>query len=397
AAKDGPVIALEEHTKAARLPHLSLPTEAVDGFSGTAPIAVALDEASVIGGEPLVLTNGGTMLAGGISYNPHFAHNQVRLLNDGWFVCGSSRYILSASATEFRSGTHLYVGAYGNFGHWLNVRVGTHYTNNFNGEQRLELRANVQHNTGDFTLRAFRDGAERRFTYGENKNPSFTQSGQYSRLIADSHTITAGWNFEWRDFVSRASTKELGVSLLPIFDGQDVEARVARYALFLQDEWEVNKRTREKTRETLHLTQIAMDAERALFIFPAGRLARLRAGVLSEQEWMSSAIAIARKNKAPLVPIHLTGPRSFWFHFLGRFSSELRDITLFKELLNKKGESFNFSIGGTHCPLIVWLAMLFVSRPIYSTLSPQTSRATAMPALPAQSAMLVLSCQRHDC
>lgn len=110
-------------------------------------------------------------------------------------------------------------------------------------------------------------------------------------------------------------------------------------------EWETHKRTRGKTRETLQLTQLAMDAERALFIFPAGRLARVRDGVLREQEWMSSAIAIARKNKAPVIPIHMTGPVSFWFHFLGRFSTELRDITLFKELLNKKKSNFGFSIG----------------------------------------------------
>lgn len=110
-------------------------------------------------------------------------------------------------------------------------------------------------------------------------------------------------------------------------------------------EWEEHKRTREKTRETLRLTQEAFQAERAIFIFPAGRLARHENGMLRDPEWMSSAVSIARKNHAPIVPIYMTGPWSFWFHFFDRFSKELRDITLFKELLNKKGQLFTLSAG----------------------------------------------------
>jgi putative hemolysin len=108
-------------------------------------------------------------------------------------------------------------------------------------------------------------------------------------------------------------------------------------------EWELHKRTREKTRETLRQTQVALDQERALFIFPAGKLARVKHGVLTEPEWMNSAVALARKNNAPIIPIYMTGPNSFWFHFFDRFSGQLRDITLFKELLNKKGQTFTLA------------------------------------------------------
>ena len=127
-------------------------------------------------------------------------------------------------------------------GQWLNARIGTTYTNSFDGEQRLELRANVQFNKNDFSSRAFRDGAERRVTTSGNENPAWVQSGTYSRLIADAHTLTAGWNLEWREWTGRSRTTEFGVPLLPLFEGQDVEARVSRYALFVQDEWDVNKR-----------------------------------------------------------------------------------------------------------------------------------------------------------
>jgi putative hemolysin len=111
-------------------------------------------------------------------------------------------------------------------------------------------------------------------------------------------------------------------------------------------EWVEAKRTREKTRATLQLTREALEAERCLAIFPAGRLARPEPdGSLADPEWMSSAVSIARKYEAPVVPIHVAGPWSALFHFFHRFSTELRDITLFHELLNKRGRAFALTVG----------------------------------------------------
>jgi putative hemolysin len=111
-------------------------------------------------------------------------------------------------------------------------------------------------------------------------------------------------------------------------------------------EWVEAKRSRERTRLTLQLTRQAMEGERALVIFPAGRLARLGPdGALVDPEWMTSALSLARKYEAPVVPLHLTGPWSTLFHFFNRFSQELRDITLFHELLNKRGRAFALTVG----------------------------------------------------
>lgn len=116
-------------------------------------------------------------------------------------------------------------------------------------------------------------------------------------------------------------------------------------------EWVEEKRTRERTRLTLQLTRQAMEAERALMIFPAGRLARRGAnGVLSDPEWMPSAISLARKYDAPVIPMHLTGPSSNLFHLFNRFSNELRDITLFHELLNKRGREFSLILAPPIAP-----------------------------------------------
>ena len=106
------------------------------------------------------------------------------------------------------------------------------------------------------------------------------------------------------------------------------------------------KRTRDRTRQTLLLTREAMEAGRFLVIYPAGRLARRQPdGLLSDPPWQASAVSIARKYEAPVAPIHMTGPWSTLFHFFNGFSSELRDITLFHELLNKRGRRFGLTIG----------------------------------------------------
>ena len=116
-------------------------------------------------------------------------------------------------------------------------------------------------------------------------------------------------------------------------------------------EWVEAKRTRERTRKTLLLTREALEAERCLVIFPSGRLARRRPdGRLADPPWAPSAISLARRYEAPILPIHVAGPWSAMFHFFNRFSSELRDVTLFHELLNKQGRAFGLTVGRPIAP-----------------------------------------------
>lgn len=111
-------------------------------------------------------------------------------------------------------------------------------------------------------------------------------------------------------------------------------------------EWVTAKRTREKTRQTLQAAKNAFEAERCVVMFPAGRLARIAPdGLLTDPAWATTAASLARRHNAPIIPIHLTGPTSRLFHLFDRFSSELRDITLFHELLNKKNQRFSLIVG----------------------------------------------------
>jgi putative hemolysin len=111
-------------------------------------------------------------------------------------------------------------------------------------------------------------------------------------------------------------------------------------------EWVEAKRTRDRTRLTLAMTRDAMQAERALVIFPAGRLARWTRGRgMTDPAWVPSAFSVARKYEAPILPIHVEGPASHLFHLFHQVSAELRDITLFHELLNKRGRTFRLTVG----------------------------------------------------
>jgi putative hemolysin len=111
-------------------------------------------------------------------------------------------------------------------------------------------------------------------------------------------------------------------------------------------EWVEAKRTRERTRLTLQLTHEALDAGRCLVIFPAGRLARrAKDGVLTDPPWAATAISLARRQGTPILPLHVAGPWSSLFHFFDGVSPELRDVTLFHELLNKQGRAFSLIAG----------------------------------------------------
>ncbi|MBL8538345.1 MAG: 1-acyl-sn-glycerol-3-phosphate acyltransferase [Hyphomonadaceae bacterium] len=131
-----------------------------------------------------------------------------------------------------------------------------------------------------------------------------------------------------------------------IYANSDAQRVCPRFDdILIPVEWVLAKRTRERTRVTLKMTDEAFAQQRPLMIFPAGRLGRVRDGLLTDPEWMPTAVSLARKYELPIVPCHLAGPYAFWFHTFSQFSQELRDITLFHELLNKQGKTYSLTFG----------------------------------------------------
>jgi putative hemolysin len=110
-------------------------------------------------------------------------------------------------------------------------------------------------------------------------------------------------------------------------------------------EWVKEMRTVAKTKETLRRAAAAFAAERLLMIFPSGAPAQMRNGKLTDEPWLPTAVTLARKNKAPLTPLHITGRNSALYYRFCNLNRESRDITLFHELLNKQGDKLHLTFG----------------------------------------------------
>ncbi|MCX7261978.1 MAG: TonB-dependent receptor [Burkholderiales bacterium] len=126
-------------------------------------------------------------------------------------------------------------------GYWENRRGNLTWVNRFSPDQRIEIKAGFQQGRSAFDSRNLRSGALQLNTVGSNQDDAITQSGKYSHLLGNSHSLTAGWDLENRDRLERRTTTDAaGNALLPSFEGQPFEAQVRRQAFYIQDEWEIS-------------------------------------------------------------------------------------------------------------------------------------------------------------
>lgn len=110
-------------------------------------------------------------------------------------------------------------------------------------------------------------------------------------------------------------------------------------------EWLMEKRSPAKTRETLKRAAAAFAEEKCVLIFPSGRLASLVGGRLTEKDWFTTVVGLAKKQNAPICPLNVQARNSRLYYLFSRLNAELRDITLFHELLNKKRARFDMTFG----------------------------------------------------
>jgi putative hemolysin len=115
--------------------------------------------------------------------------------------------------------------------------------------------------------------------------------------------------------------------------------------LIIPVEWRDREKSFSRSRDTLEITARAFRDERAIIMFPSGRLAYWNKDRLTERPWRNSVIALARRYDVPIIPAGITSRNSGLFYFLSKYSTELRDMMLFHELLNKKGKTVQVTIG----------------------------------------------------
>ena len=110
-------------------------------------------------------------------------------------------------------------------------------------------------------------------------------------------------------------------------------------------EWRVEERDAGKTRETVRAITQAFRDDRLVVIFPSGRLAEPTIRGLKERPWQTTALNFAQKNEAPIVPMHIKGHNTVLYYLTWYIHTELKDMTLFRELLNKRGHSYQLKLG----------------------------------------------------
>ncbi len=133
---------------------------------------------------------------------------------------------------------------------------------------------------------------------------------------------------------------------LMIFANRDAVRVNPRFSeMIIPVEWREEYKSKLKTRETLVLTNKTVEDGKVMVLFPSGRIAYWENGKLNERPWKTSAVGLARKYNLPILPIHMRARNSGLFYWFAKWSTELRDMTVFYELLNKKGNHFDFSVG----------------------------------------------------
>lgn len=135
------------------------------------------------------------------------------------------------------------------------------------------------------------------------------------------------------------------------FANRDAIRAVPRLTdMIIPVEWMAERRDHGRNRETVRGMVQAFRDERLVVIFPSGRLAAPTWRGLVERPWLNTAVTIAQRHDCPIVPLHLQGYNSALFYLLWFLNTELKDMTLFRELLNKQGQRYRLTMGQPFMP-----------------------------------------------
>ena len=110
-------------------------------------------------------------------------------------------------------------------------------------------------------------------------------------------------------------------------------------------DWNEKNKSSKKSRMILKRTRDTLIKKKALLVFPSSRLSKRKGMHLYERPWITTIIKLSKKFNAPIIPFHMSAANSLLFYFLEIANTELKDISLFKELINKRNLKYNIKFG----------------------------------------------------
>ncbi len=112
-------------------------------------------------------------------------------------------------------------------------------------------------------------------------------------------------------------------------------------------EWRDQHRNRNQSREVLRRAIDAFKDGQCIVLFPSGRMSEWswKHWRLREKPWQPTAISLARKFGAPVIPLAVRQRMPLLYYVLAQINEELKDMTIFHGLMGKAGARYELAYG----------------------------------------------------
>lgn len=112
-------------------------------------------------------------------------------------------------------------------------------------------------------------------------------------------------------------------------------------------EWRDTERNRAQSREVLKRAFAAFKAGQCVVVFPSGRMSEWswKQWRLRDRVWHPTAASLARKFKAPVIPLAVRQRMPVLYYVLAQIHEELKDMTIFHGLMGKRHARYRLAFG----------------------------------------------------
>ncbi len=112
-------------------------------------------------------------------------------------------------------------------------------------------------------------------------------------------------------------------------------------------EWRQDERNRSQSRDLLKRAFTEFKAGKCVVIFPSGLMSQWswKDWRLKDKTWHPTAVSLARKFEAPIIPLSVRQRMPLLYYFLAQVNEELKDMTIFHGLMGKTGAKYQLHFG----------------------------------------------------